>query len=346
MRPRTLSRRRKLLFSVVVCFVFFGILECVLWLSGFEAATRVETMAFTFPMDDYNRGSSEPFLERDPDLFWKPRPGIMGHNSQGCSGPEFSLSAREGVFRIVCLGDSCTHFGPDSYPAMLQSLLQKEAPGKFEVINAGVIGYTSFQGLALLKRRVISWSPDLVTVYFGWNDHWLARDFADTDQSNRVPSLLRLRNALDHSRTIQLAQLAYSQFTSPSRPGMRVAIDDYRSNLREMFQACEAMWADMWLITAPHALDISIPPYLMTSGEVDDPSLLVSLHRRYNSAVRQVAAEQQITLIDLEDEIDTMDKAQLFLDDRIHLSDLGKSYTAQRLLTELHLAGLLEHHVK
>lgn len=52
-------------------------------------------------------------------------------------GPEFADAKPNGIFRIVCLGDSCTHFGPDSYPEKLQALLNEVAPGRFEVINAG-----------------------------------------------------------------------------------------------------------------------------------------------------------------------------------------------------------------
>ena len=178
---RSSSRRgvplgRKILFSGITVLLIFGSIELLLRLAGFRVNLSVERMEFTFPIDDYNSSAPQPFLVRDEALFWRPKAGVMEHNSHGFYGPEFNVEKKSGVFRIVCLGDSCTHFGPDSYPDMLRVYLDEMAPGKFEVINAGVIGYTSFQGRRLLESEVLDWSPDLVTVYFGWNDHWLGAE--------------------------------------------------------------------------------------------------------------------------------------------------------------------------
>jgi lysophospholipase L1-like esterase len=63
---------------------------------------------------------------------------------------------------VVCLGDSITHAG---YPAELEKML----PAR--VINAGVPGNTSRQGLARLGRDVLSQKPAAVVVLFGTNDN-------------------------------------------------------------------------------------------------------------------------------------------------------------------------------
>ena len=192
--------------SAITVVGLFVALECLLRVIGFGRPVLVERMVFTFPIDEYNQNSPEPFLQRDAELFWKPKANVVGHNSLGFYGPEFSEAKDPSVFRIVCLGDSCTHFGPISYPDMLRAVLDAQAPGRFEVINAGVIGYTSYQGMKLLDTRVMEWSPDLVIVYFGWNDHWLARGVADNQQSAEQPSgLIRL---LADTRVFQLASLA------------------------------------------------------------------------------------------------------------------------------------------
>ena len=85
-----LSRRRKLTFAAIVTASFFLFAEALLRLIGFHASSRVESLAFTFPMDDYNRSSPEPILERDSLLFWKPRPG--------CCRAQFAGMLRTGVF--------------------------------------------------------------------------------------------------------------------------------------------------------------------------------------------------------------------------------------------------------
>ncbi len=341
-KNRQISIRKRLLFGLTVTLLFFGCLELALRLLGFEHGTQIETMRFTFPIDDYNDNSPEPFLERDPVLFWKPRPGVLEHNSMGCIGPEFSPDPKPGVYRIVCLGDSCTHFGPDPYASILQSLLDQEAAGRFEVINAGVIGYTSYQGLQLLKSRVVQWKPNLVTVYFGWNDHWLAMDNSDKDQKQSSPSLVSLRNALDKFRSVQLMSFARTVFAPPKRPGFRVEPSDYESNLMAMHKLSVEIGADLWYLTAPQALDLGIPPYLVTSGEVDDVGSLISLHEQYNSRVRNVAEQTKSVLVDLESELNRGDKASLFDDDHIHLSATGRQLVAAQLLANLHQHGILQ----
>jgi lysophospholipase L1-like esterase len=72
-----------------------------------------------------------------------------------------SEPARERPFTIVCLGDSITKAG---YPAELEKNIAAK------VINAGVNGNTSRQGLARLERDVLAHKPDLVLVLFGAND--------------------------------------------------------------------------------------------------------------------------------------------------------------------------------
>ncbi|WP_161604527.1 SGNH/GDSL hydrolase family protein [Roseiconus nitratireducens] len=324
--------------SAITVLLFFGSIELLLRLSGFRANLNVERMAFTFPIDDYNKSAPQPFLVRDDTLFWRPRAGVMDHNSHGFYGPEFNVEKQPGVFRIVCLGDSCTHFGPDSYPDMLRVYLDEMAPGQFEVINAGVIGYTSFQGRRLLESEVLNWSPDLVTVYFGWNDHWLARGRQDKNQNAETSAVV---DALRELRVVQLTAFALGGVTSDDRNVMRVEPDDYRQNLARICQECESRDVAVWYFTAPHAFDLGIPPYLTQSGEVADAGSLVPLHQSYNQIVREVANACGAPLVDLASEMDGMNKQQLFIDDHIHLSQGGKLYVTKRIIQMLESTGTL-----
>lgn len=337
-----MSIGRRLSFAVLTVLGIFVVVECGLRIAGFRHPTTVESMAFTFPLDDYNRDQPEPFLDRDDVLFWKPRPLVLGHNSKGTFGPEFSETKSAGTYRIVALGDSCTHFGPGPYPQRLQALLDSAQRGRFEVINAGVIGYTSYQGLQRLTHEVSRWSPDLVTVYFGWNDHWLARGHADKDQAAHrgwLPSLVR---ALDHFRVFQaLEQLVGRRAVSQAGNVYRVSVDDYAGNLRAMKRATDAMGATLWLITAPHALELGIPPELAASGEIADPGGVIPLHDRYNEQVRAVATELGVTLVDLDRVVSDRNKAALFIDDHIHLSDAGRTLAAETLLATLKSQGIV-----
>ena len=113
-------------------------------------------------------------------------------NSQGFRAPEFEVPKPRGRVRIVCLGDSWT-FGSNvnqdqAYPQRLQALLRRAFPtADIEVLNLGVFGYTSFQGLALLRRQVLVLDPDVVVLGFGMNDSSTA-GFRDEDLAREASS--------------------------------------------------------------------------------------------------------------------------------------------------------------
>ena len=78
--------------------------------------------------------------------------------------------------RVVCFGDSVTgvyyHTGSRrAYTDMLGIALRQIAPqAQVTMINAGISGHTTVNGMARLERDVLSHKPDLVTVMFGLND--------------------------------------------------------------------------------------------------------------------------------------------------------------------------------
>ena len=77
---------------------------------------------------------------------------------------------------IVCIGDSVTGVyyhtgGRRAYPEMLEIGLKQLFPNSpISVINAGISGQTTQDGLERLERDVLSKNPDLVTISFGLND--------------------------------------------------------------------------------------------------------------------------------------------------------------------------------
>lgn len=84
--------------------------------------------------------------------------------------------ASQASTKIVCLGDSVTGVyyhtgGRRAYPEMLQLILSSQFPNnKIEVVNAGISGNTTADGLKRLERDVLAHSPHLVCLMFGLND--------------------------------------------------------------------------------------------------------------------------------------------------------------------------------
>jgi len=78
--------------------------------------------------------------------------------------------------KVVCLGDSVTGVyyhtgGQRAYPEMLEIALAKVVPNSpVKVVNAGISGNTTADGLARLDADVLSHHPDVVTISFGLND--------------------------------------------------------------------------------------------------------------------------------------------------------------------------------
>jgi hypothetical protein len=100
-------------------------------------------------------------------------------NSDGFRGDEMSVTPQPSTVRIACVGDSWTFGMPvgqdQTYPSRVAAWLQQERPDtRYEVQNFGVLGYSSFQGLQLLKSRVLDFHPDIVVIGFGMNDSEVA----------------------------------------------------------------------------------------------------------------------------------------------------------------------------
>jgi lysophospholipase L1-like esterase len=110
-----------------------------------------------------------------PYVNYIPAPNYEGNNRLGYRGPEVEIPKPDGVFRIAALGGSTTYGSAtraeDSYPAFLQQILREEyGYENVEVVNAGMIGYTTWDNLANYIFRVIELQPDLLIFYEGFND--------------------------------------------------------------------------------------------------------------------------------------------------------------------------------
>jgi lysophospholipase L1-like esterase len=131
------------------------------------------------------------FIPRIPQSLKDNPVWQVSTNSQGFRDIEFPPVQSSRAFRIVCLGDSWTfgwNVGQEfTYPAQLKNLLKQTFPDtSFEVFNLGVGGYSSYQGLQLLKRKALALQPDLVVIGFAMNDS-SALGYNDKDLASQSP---------------------------------------------------------------------------------------------------------------------------------------------------------------
>ena len=99
----------------------------------------------------------------------------QGFVSMGEATFSYARPKPTGVFRVIMIGGS-TVLGQgaptpaESLPARVRARLVHRHP-RLELMNAGVGGYTSGQELLRFTAELLSYTPDLLIVYDGWNDH-------------------------------------------------------------------------------------------------------------------------------------------------------------------------------
>ncbi|MGD0953292.1 MAG: SGNH/GDSL hydrolase family protein [Methanotrichaceae archaeon] len=96
---------------------------------------------------------------------------------------------------IVAYGDSITagYAVRRSFPTFWKDMLVQKYPGvRIELINSGVSGDTTMDGLARLDWAVLSYEPDLVTINFGINDCVFGLGLEEFE-SNLVEMIRRIR---------------------------------------------------------------------------------------------------------------------------------------------------------
>jgi lysophospholipase L1-like esterase len=132
-------------------------------------------------------------------------------NSEGFRDVEFRKQKPSSVFRIICLGDSWT-FGWNvgqyqAYPQVLKALVGREfSEANFEIFNFGVGGYTSLNGLRLLKTIVLDLNPDVVVIGFAMNEPAMPgfRDKTTPNGEESVTLLTTLSGMVNKSEFFQL----------------------------------------------------------------------------------------------------------------------------------------------
>jgi len=186
----------------------------------------------------------------------------------------------------------------------------------------------------LLETVLIRYRPDFVTIYFGWNDHWLAWAAPDKDLSEQIERQWRVENWIRHSRLLE----ALSWLATKARGGprftaatpFRVSLEDYELNLDRMAALVRSAGGVPVFITAPSGLTPDHPVLLQMSRETHnffDPNRIREVHDAYNARVRESAARSGGVLVDAAKDF-AGEKGDWFRDG-IHLSPQGHRRMAE-----------------
>jgi len=332
-----------LLLAAASCLLLWP--ELTLRLLDFRHEAGVE---FGFPRKiDFTR------FAPDPDLFWTYPRGREGVNAMGFRDEAVSPEKPDGVVRLLFLGDSCTDLGDPNYPTRLERLVNGREPRggvpRVESVVMAVSGYSSHQGRVAIEKFGGRLAPDAVIIYFGWNDHWRAFGEPDAEkQSGGAAGRLHgVLAAAQRSRTFQFLRRVADRLTASgehtSADVVRVPLPSYRDNLRAIAGAARALGAEAVFITAPTTWyrDGVSQPHI-DGGYVPNADVALDQHRRYNEAVREVAAETGALLLDFEREFESMaSRDGIMIYDGIHFSSRGLDLLALRVTTFLEANHIL-----
>lgn len=296
------------------------------------------------------------FFRRDHNLFWKFRPnqvirsnfiveGEYRINFFGLRNKEFSEKKPEGVLRIICLGNSNT-FGwkqkeEDAYPQQLQKLFDANRPElKLEVINAGITGYSSYQGKIFLREKILKLQPDLVTVNYGWND-LLPAKFGIQDKEQKLPPqwVLDIQNLFSRTTLYQVLKSlwvgSFAKREGIKKGAARVSLPDFQQNLIEIERTCRENGVPVVFLTNPIA---SIEAF-WGPGKTSKVHIL---NKAYNDAIIGLSDTHNFYVLDVTalflHRADLYDNGKT---DFIHYNALGHKLVAQILYEYLLANGLV-----
>jgi lysophospholipase L1-like esterase len=314
--------------------------------------------------------AKSPLWVCDPLLQFRLNPSLWvdgGLNSRGLRGPEYDPGA---PYRILALGDSCT-FGMGEgvsiieapYPKRLNDLAQQHWPGRVNVLNAGVPGYTSYHGVMLLRTRLRQLRPNLITVKYGWNDLLISLEHGvssfEEPQSAwaRAGEDLLLRTAL-YPFALKLGRTWHQRSQATAAPAFvvpatwtpNVDIDLYKRHLRRIVELGHRRGAEVWLLTSADAFitdeyrgredaystTAAQQLGLIRFGGIRSFRELSAIHTRYNDAMREVGAELGAPVVDMEGVYRAHAAEHLFTPlDAIHSNERGHALEAEALFERL-----------
>lgn len=302
--PRSWIARLSLIAGSIVAALL--VWELILRVAGFEYHT-FPTAQFGWPEPEVIAKQFEP----EPDLFWVPQ-----------NYPQLLEDARKYQPMVMFLGDSCTQFG--TYPRLALDRLGEM--GRHDLargIKLGVAGWSTEQGLAQVRRDIGPLKPRVVTIYFGWNDHWVALGPPDDEARPGAVKFwlsqhLRLYQMLIKGK---LGQAARNLSTRPNR----VSLARYHANLTSMAHEIEKYGGRPVFITAPSSHVAGQEPEYLAQRHVRSLGELVPLHQAYVKETRAAAVESGALLCDAVDAFEHLPapSATYFMRDGIHLSDEG-----------------------
>lgn len=320
----------KLFMAVVTPFVLLIGFEQVLQALDYDPSFT----PIVFQKGDTVSAQDDRILPDRSELLWKLKPNSLYQgksiNSIGVLDREIPPKGKN-ERRVFCFGDSVTAQGQPPYTVHMQSILSRHSSRTqdWQVYYFGAPGYSSRQGLAFFRRVGKPLKPDIITVWFGWNDHWL---FEQTDLQRMAipmsPRQGRLHNLLLQKRLgkllLNLAKPSLRIQKTDKDLTFRVPPNEYDEVLSAFIREAREIGAQTVLITAPRR---RIHDRIVKTGHALSPESAAEAHDLFNEVMRKTAAREKAPLLDMERLLAGPEYDHFFEADGIHFDDYFKEET-------------------
>jgi lysophospholipase L1-like esterase len=302
---------------------------------------------YLYPVDHvlnlYNRFNGQPYVN------FGLSPNHPDHNSRGYRGDELITPKPDGVFRIFAIGGSTTYGvslkNNETYPALLQAILQERGYSNIEVINAGVPQYATYVNLVNFEFRLLDDQPDMILTYEGIND--VVTRLVDPSRYNGLNAMRGIWNTSYIQQSPFVAVRFFSQRLGFATPIS--SLDSALFNVADVIRCTDPQFCQALDLSPQQVLEANPPTYFERNlrnmiaiarvnsvqfvfstwayfPEASNGSLYMTyLHMQYgvaqhNDLTRQLAQELDIPMIDL---ASTMPYGAQYWQDGLHLTAEG-----------------------
>jgi|GEM_PF-2760276 len=282
------------------------------WRAAFGALAALCLAADSNPRWDFLRMNLQVFpgtdkiFEPDPRLFWKLKPNLSRIQaaeklpdreypfrvSTDSNGRRLTPAAPDGAPEALFLGDSCTFGIPvnddEAFPSQAAQAV------KMKAINAGVPGYSVFQGRLLLEAAAVR--PRFVVITFWLNDRTSWDNLSDREHFE----LLAAERAGEFSRLNLLRILRRA-----AAPRPRLDDGEFEQELTATVETARRIGAVPVLVIWPYARQIA--------GEPEEPR---------QGIIRRVGSKANVRVVDLAPRFRQHRGRDLFAD-AVHATSAG-----------------------
>jgi lysophospholipase L1-like esterase len=269
-------------------------------------------------------------------------------NELGYDAPEdLRHEAPRDRLRIIYLGDSNTVLpGERNYPRQVETILEREGHGPIETVNAAVPGFDSQNARLLFGHELSRFDAPYLFIYLGWNDlgHFGPEGLAYKRMTVGY-SLSPLQHALTHLYSLrflyafqQVLRQRQPTVDAPLSPADQALYDAYRpdhfyANLHEILALAKTRYPHVYVmnlasLTSSDPLPDEMRRMHFPTGMDRNVRKLDLLVAKYNTAVKTVAEEENVPLIDLHTLYDSHEARRGFTDS-CHMTVEGTSHIAR-----------------